>query len=109
MAVTINYPHSFATIIKNISGQRLDIPWLGRRGVIFRPDDTVALVGYTPYMPADLNRYDGKKVTVQLHRMIADGKLEVLSVPGGNKEMDNTSVPIYDGSGALLPGCRIEF
>jgi len=108
MAITLTYPHSYATIIRNKSAERLEIPWLGRRGIVLNPGDKAAIIGYTPSMPMDLNRYDGKKMITTLHTMIVQNQIEVLSIPGGSNEGDNTTVPMLDSSGNLLPGCRVE-
>ena len=103
------WPHSYAVIFQNISGERLDLPWLGRRGLIIQADEIVAIIGNPLVQPTHFNRYDGKKSIIMLQRLITDEKLAVLSIPGGDKEADNDTVPVVDVDGVtLLPGCRIE-
>jgi len=108
MSINMVWPHSYAVIFENVTTDRLELPFLGRRGVNFNPGDKVAIIGNPLVIPAHPNRYDGKKTMRLLAEIITDGKLVVHSIPGGDKEMDNTSVPMVDAAGDLLPGCRIE-
>jgi len=109
MAITMNYPHSYAVIFENKLPIQLNTPWLGRHGLIFRPGEKIAIIGDPLTVPNDPRRYNGKKSIIELAKLIAAGQLEVLSRPGGDKEEDNTTVPILDADGNVLPGCRIEF
>jgi len=109
MAIQMNWPHSYAVILENTSGARLECPFLGRRGVTFRPGEKVAILGNPLVQPADYNRYNGKNSIKILAEVIADGKLAVLSIPGGDKEEDNTAVPMRDeATGKFLLNCRLE-
>jgi len=102
------WPHSYAVIFQNISGGRLDLPWLGRRGVVLNDDEIIAIVGNPLVQATHPTRYDGKKSISMLAELITDEKLAVLSIPGGDKEADNTAVPVVDSEMQPLPGCRIE-
>jgi len=105
----MNWPHSYAVVFQNISGRTLDIPWLGRRGVVLKQDEIVAVVGDPLTQPTQFYRYDGKKSISALVELIEDGLLAVLSRPGGDKEKDNTEVPLVGADGVTtLPGVRIE-
>lgn len=107
-AIDMVWPHSYAVIFENTSGKRLDIPWLGRRGLILQPDDKVAIIGNPLVNPPGETRYNAKKHITALAELIADGMLSVLSIPGGDKEADNTSVPMVDDELVPLPGCKID-
>ena len=109
MSVNMVYPHSYAVIFQNITSERLEIPCLGRRGVNFNPGDKVAIIGNPLVNPSRPNQYDGKKSITILAGLIAENKLAVLSIPGGDKEADNTAVPMVDANREPLPGCRIEY
>jgi hypothetical protein len=102
------WPHSYAVIFQNISGKRLDLPWLGRHGVILPPNEIIAVLGNPLVQPTHYTHYDGKKSIEMLADMIADGELAVLSIPGGDKEADNTAVPVVDADLQALPGCQVE-
>ena len=109
-AIPINWPHSCAVIFENTSDERIECPFLGRAGVNFRPGDKVALIGNALTQPNHFNRYNGKTSIKTLVEVLADGKLVVLSIPGGTNEKDNTSVPMIDDTtGELLPNCRLEW
>ena len=108
MSINVIWPHSCAVILENITSERLELPFLGRRGVNFNPGDKVAVLGNPLTQPSDPNKYDGKKSIKLLLQLIMEGKLAVLSIPGGDKEADNTSVPMIDDAMELLPGCRFE-
>ena len=109
MAIQMNYPHSYSVILENKLDIQLNTPWLGRHGLIFRPKEKIAIIGDPLTVANDTRRYNGKKSIIELAKLIAAGQLEVLSRPGGDKEMDNTTVPMVDAEGRPLPGCRIEF
>jgi len=109
MAIQMNWPHSYAVIFENKLDIQLNLPWLGRHGLILRPKEKIAIVGDPLTVPNDPRRYNGKKSIADLAKLIAAGQLEVLSRPGGDKEEDNTTVPMLDANGNTLPNCRIEF
>jgi len=109
MAITMNWPHSYAVIFQNPQQTPLNIPWLGRHGITFKPGEKVAIVGNPLVVTERLNQYNGKKTIRDLSVLVENGQLEVLSIPGGTNEKTNTTVPFVDGNGHELPGCKIIY
>jgi len=107
-------PNSYATILRNNSDVRVNVPFLGRHGMSFRPKETVALMGFVPHLPADFKTYNGKSSIVLFHELITQTLpggttpvIEVLSIPGGSRETD---YEMWDVPGVTLkPNHRIEF
>jgi len=107
MAITMNWPHSYATIIRNTANTPLDVPWLGRHGLLFKPNETMVFIGDPLLVANHMGRYDGRKSIINLAKTIARGQLEVLSRPNGPNEGTNTTVPVVDTNGNMLPNCRL--
>jgi hypothetical protein len=99
VALTLDYPHDVAVIFRNPSNTSITIPGLSKKGITFRPYEIIAVIGNPLLFPANPQRYDGMDDVHELHRMIADGVLEVLSTPT-NK---NTAVQV----GPDVPNTRI--
>lgn len=85
--IALDYPHDVAVIFRNPSDTSITITCLGKKGITFRPHETIALIGNPLLFPANPQRYDGMDDVHELHRMIANGVIEVLSTPT-NKNTD---------------------
>jgi hypothetical protein len=101
MAITatkkdMSWPHSYAVILRNKTTNPVNIPWLGRHGIIFGPEEVVAIVGNPLVVSERINQYNGKKTIRDLSLLISDEILEVLSIPGGDKEEDDSSIPLEE-------------
>jgi hypothetical protein len=95
-AKTMSWPHSYAVILRNKTTNPVNVPWLGRHGIIFGPKETVAVAGNPLIVSERINQYNGKKTIKSLATLIADGILEVLSIPGGDKEETDATLPLSD-------------
>jgi len=105
----MTWPHSYAVILENITADQVECPFLGRRGITFKPGDKVAIIGNPLTEASNPRKWNGRASIRLLAETVANNQLAVLSIPGGDKEADNATVPIVDSNGDLLPGCRIEY
>jgi len=106
--IPVSFPHSCAVVFRNPTDKRVELPFLGRQGINFAPDEMIAVVGNPLVQPSDFKTYNGKQSIKLLMETIMAGKLEVLSIPGCDKE-DQTLEFFDTVTGLPKPGTRIEY
>ena len=80
-AITFDYPHQASVIFQNPTSESLFVGSLGKKGINFRPNEIVAVLGNPLLYPANPQRYNAMAEVDRLWQWIAEGRILVLSTP----------------------------